>query len=58
MLPAYEDLGYKAGEFPHAEKAAAEQLSLPMYPELTAAMQEEVVAAVIELHKKDAGLAR
>jgi dTDP-4-amino-4,6-dideoxygalactose transaminase len=58
MLPAYEDLGYKAGEFPHAEKAAAEQLSLPMFAEITAAMQEEVVAAVIELHKKDAGLAR
>jgi len=58
MLPAYEDLGYKAGEFPHAEKAAAEQLSLPMFAEITAAMQEEVVAAVIELHKKDAGLVR
>jgi dTDP-4-amino-4,6-dideoxygalactose transaminase len=49
MLPAYEDLGYKQGEFPHAERAAAEQLSLPMYPELTASMQEEVAAAVIEL---------
>jgi dTDP-4-amino-4,6-dideoxygalactose transaminase len=57
-LPAYEDLGYKNGDFPHAEKAAAEQLSLPMYPELTADMQEEVAAAVIELHKKDAGIAR
>ncbi|MBL8536041.1 MAG: DegT/DnrJ/EryC1/StrS family aminotransferase [Hyphomonadaceae bacterium] len=50
-LPAYEDLGYKVGEFPHAEKAAAEQLSLPMYPELTASMQEQVVAAVADLHK-------
>ena len=57
MLPAYEDLGYKAGAFPHAERAAAEQLSLPMYPELTAPMQEEVVAAVIEL-QKSAELAR
>ena len=57
-LPAYEDLGYKNGDFPHAEKAAAEQLSLPMYPELTAEMQAEVAAAVIELHKKDAGIAR
>jgi len=57
-LPAYEDLGYKNGDFPHAENAAAEQLSLPMYPELTPEMQAEVAAAVIELHKKDAGIAR
>ena len=51
LLPAYADLGYKAGQFPHSEKAAAEELSLPMYPELTPAMQEEVVAAkpLIEL---------
>jgi len=48
-LAAYEDLGYRQGEFPHAERAAAEQLSLPMYPELTADMQAEVAAAVIDL---------
>jgi dTDP-4-amino-4,6-dideoxygalactose transaminase len=51
MLPAYADLGYRAGEFPHAEEAAAEQLSLPMYAEITPHMQEEVAAAVIELAK-------
>jgi len=56
MLPAYEDLGYKAGEFPHAERAAAEELSLPMYPELTADMQAEVAAALIEL-ARDAEMA-
>lgn len=48
-LPAYADLGYRAGEFPHAECAAAEQLSLPMYPELRPEMQERVAAAVIAL---------
>jgi len=49
LLPAYADLGYKEGQFPHAEAAAAETLSLPMYPELTAPMQEEVAEAVIAL---------
>ncbi len=46
LLPAYADLGYKAGQFPHSERAANEVLSLPMYPELTAPMQEQVAAAV------------
>ena len=50
LLPAYADLGYKVGAFPHSEQAANEVLSLPMYPELTTSMQEEVAAAVIELH--------
>ena len=54
LLPAYADLGYKQGQFPHSEKAAAEQLSLPMYPELTAPMQEEVAAAVIALQTQTA----
>ncbi|MER9411333.1 DegT/DnrJ/EryC1/StrS family aminotransferase [Mesorhizobium sp. M0589] len=49
LLPAYADLGYKQGQFPHAEKAAAEVLSLPMFPELTEQQQDAVVAAVIEL---------
>jgi dTDP-4-amino-4,6-dideoxygalactose transaminase len=46
LLTAYSDLGYKQGQFPHAEKAAKEVLSLPMYPELTGDMQAEVVEAV------------
>ena len=49
LLPAFEDLGYRAGQFPHAEKAAAEVLSLPMFPELTADQTSEVAAAVIAL---------
>jgi dTDP-4-amino-4,6-dideoxygalactose transaminase len=34
LMPAYADLGYKIGDFPHSELAAKEELSLPMYAEL------------------------
>jgi dTDP-4-amino-4,6-dideoxygalactose transaminase len=43
---AYTHLGYKLGDFPHAEKAATEVLSLPMYPELTSEHVEYVVRSV------------
>lgn len=39
-------LGYKKGSIPEAERAADEVLSLPVFPELTAAQRDEVVAAV------------
>jgi dTDP-4-amino-4,6-dideoxygalactose transaminase len=43
---AHADLGHKAGDFPHSEAAANEVLSLPMFPEMTAAQVDRVVAAV------------
>lgn len=46
LLPAFADLGYRAGQFPHAERAANEVLSLPMFPELTEAQCDEVARAV------------
>ena len=49
MLPAYADLGYQPGQFPYAEKAAAEVLSLPMFPELTQKQTETVCAALSKL---------
>jgi dTDP-4-amino-4,6-dideoxygalactose transaminase len=47
LQPAHADLGYRAGDFPHAERAAQEVLSLPLYPELTIDQVDQVAAAVL-----------
>ena len=44
--PVYASLGYKWGDFPEAEKASREVLSLPMSPFLTDADQNAVVEAI------------
>jgi len=54
----HQDLGYKLGAFPHSEKAAAECLSLPMFPELTEAQQDTVVAKLKEAVAANQGSVR
>ena len=43
----------REGQFPHAEAASREVLSLPMYPELTEAQCEEVARALLSLRTND-----
>ena len=43
---AFRDLGYGPGDFPEAERAASEILSLPLFPEITPEQQQRVVDAL------------
>lgn len=45
---AYKHLGYDTGDFPVTERVAKEIVSLPMFPQLTNAQQDEVAAKVRE----------
>lgn len=44
--PVFADLGYKWGDFPVAEKASREVISLPMHPFLSEAEQDQIVVGV------------
>ena len=48
LLPAYSDLGYGPGDFPISERVASQEVSLPMFPELTNEQIWEVSKAVLE----------
>ncbi len=52
LQPCFGYLNYRAGDFPNAEKAAAEVLALPLYPELKAEVQECVVGQISAFYKK------
>jgi dTDP-4-amino-4,6-dideoxygalactose transaminase len=46
LQACYRDLGYAKGSFPVTERVAAEILSLPMFPNLTAEQQTHVAASI------------
>jgi dTDP-4-amino-4,6-dideoxygalactose transaminase len=47
LQEAYAAMNYRRGDFPVAERAAAEIVSLPMFPQLTAEQQAKVVEEVV-----------
>jgi dTDP-4-amino-4,6-dideoxygalactose transaminase len=50
LQPAFGYLGHRARQFPEAELASHEVLSLPVYPELTATQQSSVVSAIASFY--------
>jgi dTDP-4-amino-4,6-dideoxygalactose transaminase len=49
MTAAFAGLGYPQGAFPVAERTAPDLLSLPIFPEITAAQQERVASVLISV---------
>jgi len=47
LQKAYASLNYRPGDFPVAERVAAEIVSLPMFPQLTAGQQVRVVEEIL-----------
>ncbi len=46
LQPAFSNLGYRVGDFPHAEMLAKQILSLPIYPGLSNSQIKQVVSAL------------
>ena len=46
LQPYYAAMGFRPGDFPQAERYYQEAISLPMFPTLTEAEQDQVVASL------------
>jgi dTDP-4-amino-4,6-dideoxygalactose transaminase len=52
LQPAFKYLGYKKGDFPEAEKASKEVLSLPIYPEIKKKDQDFIIKKIKIFYEK------
>jgi dTDP-4-amino-4,6-dideoxygalactose transaminase len=46
LQPVFRGLGYSAGDLPETERAARENICLPLWPSISTEQQERVVEAV------------
>ena len=53
LQPAFSYLGYRRGDFPEAESACRQVLSLPVYPEITEPQQRAVVENIAAFYRAD-----
>jgi dTDP-4-amino-4,6-dideoxygalactose transaminase len=52
LQECFRDLGYSAGDLPESERAAAQALAIPIYPELEVDQQEYVVDTIFSFYNK------
>ncbi|MEM0913149.1 MAG: DegT/DnrJ/EryC1/StrS family aminotransferase, partial [Planctomycetota bacterium] len=53
LQPCFAHLGYAPGQFPEAEAASEQVLSIPIFPEMTRDQQDAVVRAVRHVFEGD-----
>lgn len=54
LLEAWRDLGHRRGDFPLAERAAGQVLSVPVHPELSPAQRDTIAQAIRDISRDPA----